>query len=180
MSSAVIGEAQYHEEQEKIATESGIKQYIRNKEEELQLGKEKAARFSTGKIRHDLIPPWILDEVAKVYTYGTKKYDANNWWKGLTWSENVIGPLKRHLNKWLRGEVLDDESNCHHLAMTIWQCICLMEYERNKLGVDDRIPYSLDMMDPKEQNRRIKLWKKLAKVGKNKEYNGLKKSRTKS
>ena len=64
--------------------------------------------------------------------------------------------------------------------MTIWQCICLMEYERNGLGVDDRVPYSLDMMDPKEKNRREKIWKRLAKLNRLKEFNGLKKSRTKS
>jgi len=102
----------------------------------------------------------VIDEVAKVYTYGTIKYDANNWWKGLDWSENVIGPLKRHLGKWLRGEKLDDESNCHHLAMVIWQCIALMCYERYGLGIDDRVPYDLDMMDPDEQKRRIELWLK--------------------
>jgi hypothetical protein len=147
--------------------------YQRSEEEENQLGKEKAARFSKGKIRHDLIPRWPIDELAKVYTYGTKKYDDNNWWKGMNWSENVIGPMKRHLQKWERGELIDDESGCHHLAMVMWQCICLMEYERNKLGVDDRVPFDLDMMDKEEQQKRIKKWLELARQGKSEDYNGL-------
>ena len=145
-----------------------INDYRKSREEEEQLGKEKAARFSKGKVRHDLIPTQCLEELAKVYTYGTTKYDANNWWKGLNWSENVIGPMKRHMEKWLRGEVLDDESNCHHLAMVAWQCFCLMEYERNKLGVDDRVPYNLDMMDEEERQKRIKKWKEDPE-----NYNGL-------
>lgn len=152
---------------------NGIKEYKRSEEEEAQLGKPNAARYTKGKIRHDLIPNWVLDEVAKVYTYGTIKYDDNNWWKGMPWSQNVIGPLKRHLEKWLRGEVLDDESNCHHLAMVIWQCICLMCYEKYRLGSDDRVPYDLDRMNPQEQQARIMLWKKLANEGKLGEYNGL-------
>jgi hypothetical protein len=145
-----------------------LKGYQRTKEESSQLGKEKAARFSKGKVRHDLIPSWVMEEVAKVYTYGTIKYDDNNWWKGLDWSENVIGPLKRHLNKWLRGEKLDNESNCHHLAMVIWQCIALMCYEKYKIGVDDRIPYDLDLMDEEELWERIKKWKENPE-----KYNGL-------
>lgn len=150
-----------------------IKPYIRNDDEEKQMGKETAARFSEGKNRLDLIPPWVIDEIAKVYTYGTIKYDDDNWRKGLNWKKNVIGPLQRHLNKWLRGEKIDEESNCHHLAMVIWQCCALMVYEKYSIGVDDRSPYDLDMMDEEEQKRRIELWKKLAGEGKHSEYNGL-------
>ena len=151
---------------------SEIKDYKRSEEEEKQLGKRNAARFSEGKNRHDLIPEWFIDELAKVYTYGCIKYDDDNWRKGLEWKKNVIGPLKRHLNKWLRGEMIDDESNCHHLAMVVWQCIALMMYEKYKVGVDDRNPYDLDMMDNDEQMRRIKMWVDLAVEDKIKEYNG--------
>jgi len=151
--------------------ESGIKAYNRSIEEEAQMGKETAARFSEGKIRHDLIPPWVLDEVAKVYTYGTIKYDDDNWRKGMGWKKNVIGPLLRHLWKWLRGEKIDEESNCYHLAMVIWQCAALMVYEKYSLGADDRSPYDLDMIGEDEQKRRIKLWKQCNLE--EKPYNGL-------
>jgi len=148
---------------------SEIKDYKRTEEEEAQLGQKTAARFSEGKIRHDLIPPWCMDELAKVYTYGTKKYDDDNWWKGLKWKKLVIGPMKRHMEKWIRGERIDDESNCHHLAMVMWQCCCLMEYERHGIGVDDRVPYTLDMMPDKEEvARRIKRW-----IEDPENYNGL-------
>lgn len=150
-----------------------LKEYTKSEEEKEQMGKEVAARFSKGKNRHDLIPPWIIEELAKVYTYGAQKYEDDNWRKGLAWRENVIGPLRRHLNKWLRGEKLDDESNCHHLAMVIWQCAALMIYEKYSIGQDDRSPYDLDMIGDDEQKRRIKLWKKLVKENNTKKYNGL-------
>ena len=150
-----------------------IKDYERSKEEESQMGQKVAARFSEGKVRHDLIPPWVIEEVAKVYTYGTNKYDDDNWRKGLAWKKNVIGPLQRHLNKWLRGELLDDESNCHHLAMVIWQCMALMIYEKYSLGQDDRCPYDLDMVGEEEQKRRISKWLEFAHQDKIDEYNGL-------
>jgi len=150
-----------------------VKEYMRSPEEEAQMGKEGAARFNTGKIRFDLIPPWCLEELAKVYTYGTIKYDDDNWWKGLKWRKEVFGCITRHIYKWLRGEKYDDESGCHHLAHAAWNCFALMEYEKNGIGIDDRVPYILDLMDEQERNRRILKWKGLVREGKEKEYNGL-------
>lgn len=150
-----------------------MKTYKRSEKEEEQMGKETAARFSKGKIRHDLIPPWPLEELAKVYTYGSQKYDSDNWRKGLRWRKDVIGPLKRHLEKWICGEKLDDESNCFHLAMVLWNVCALMEYERCSIGIDDRNPYDLSLMSEEERSRRISKWKELASQGKTDEYNGL-------
>jgi hypothetical protein len=144
-----------------------VNKYERSEEESSQLGQDTAARFDEGKNRHDLLPPWALDQIALVYTYGTIKYDDDNWWKGMQWKK-IIGPLLRHVWKWVRGETLDDESGLHHLAHAAWQCFCLMEYERNKIGIDNRVPYTLDMMDEKERERRIELWKKDTE-----NYNGL-------
>lgn len=150
-----------------------IKNYIRSQEEESQTGKETAARFSEGKIRHDLIPQSPIDELAKVYTYGVRKYGPDNWRKGLKWRKDVIGPLLRHLWKWIRGERIDEESGCHHLAMVIWNIFTLMEYERCSIGIDDRNPYDLSLMDENERNKRISKWKELATSGQFEKYNGL-------
>jgi len=150
----------------------GIKKYNRSENEESQLGQPEAARFDEGKNRIDLVAPWPLDQIAQVYTYGTQKYDDDNWWKGMPWKK-VIGPLLRHVFKWLRGEKWDDESGLHHLAHAAWQCFCLMEYERNKIGKDDRVPYTLDLMKKEKRENRIVVWKKLANQNKLKDYNGL-------
>lgn len=153
----------------------GIKEYKRTPEEEAQLGKETAARFSQGKVRYDLIPAFPIDELAKVYTYGSKKYDDDNWRKGLRWRKDVVGPIFRHLWKWLRGEILDEESGCTHLSMVLWNICALMEYERCSVGIDDRNPYDLELMDSIEQERRILLWKYYSSQDKLQEYNGLNK-----
>lgn len=154
-----------------IPPEQDIKEYKRNEVEEAQMGQQTAGRFSAGKVRHDLIAPWALNEVAKVYTYGTQKYDDDNWWKGLKWKRDVFGCILRHVWKWFRGEKYDDESGAHHLAHAAWNCFALMSYERHNIGVDDRIPYELDLMDPVERDRRIELWLKCVKDGT--QYNGL-------
>lgn len=149
-----------------------MKEYKRSEKEENQLGKAEAARFDEGKNRLDLMPSWPLDQIAQVYTYGTVKYDDNNWWKGMPWKK-IIGPLLRHIYKWLRGEKYDDESGLHHLAHAAWQCLALMEYERNGIGKDDRVPYTLDLMDEEQRRHRILIWRNLADKNKLQDYNGL-------
>ena len=150
-----------------------MKHYNRSKEEEAQMGKTTAARFGEGKIRYDLFAPWALEQIARVYTYGTQKYDDDNWWKGLKWKKDVFGCILRHIWKWFRGEQNDGESGLHHLAHAAWNCMTLMEYERNKIGVDDRVPYVLDLIDEDERNRRIKMWLEHAEKDTISEYNGL-------
>jgi len=149
-----------------------IRRYERSDEEESILGKSEAARFDDGKNRFDLLPPWSIDQIAQVYTYGTIKYDDDNWRKGMPWRK-VIGPLLRHLFKWLRGERWDNESGLHHLSHCAWQCMALMEYERCNIGKDNRNPYDLDLMDEEQRNKRITKWKELANQNKLENYNGL-------
>jgi len=150
-----------------------IKKYERSTEEQTQMGQETAGRFSAGKTRFDLVAPWAMDQIAQVYTYGTIKYDDDNWWKGLKWKKDVLGCIFRHVWKWVRGEKWDDESGLHHLAHAAWNCMALIEYERCGIGIDDRVPYTLDLMDETERARRITIWKKLSTEDKMDEYNGL-------
>jgi len=96
-------------------------------------------KFDQGKNRYDLIPGYALNELAKIYTYGTKKYDDNNWRKGMKWGR-IFGAMMRHAWAFWRGESLDPESGLHHLAHAAWQCFTLIEYEKTKPELDDRFP----------------------------------------
>ena len=158
---------------EKKWKETEMKSYERNEKEENQMGQKSAGRFSEGKTRYDLVAPWAMEQIAKVYTYGTIKYDDDNWWKGLSWKKNAIACIFRHVWAWIRGEVNDPESGLHHLAHASWNCMTLMEYEKNKIGVDDRIPYGLDLMDNEEKWQRINRWVELAHEDRLDDYNGL-------
>ena len=156
-----------------LPPENPMSIYDRDEEEQKQMGQKTAGRFSGMKVRHDLIAPWALNELARVYTYGTQKYDDDNWWKGLRWKRDTFACILRHVWKWFRGEKFDDESGLHHLAHAAWNCFALMSYERHGIGIDDRIPYELDLMDPNERRRRIIMWRRLADAGRDQEYNGL-------
>ena len=89
------------------------------------------------KLRYDLIPVFPLEKVAEVYTIGAKKYDDNNWRKGMCWGR-VFAAMLRHTFAWWRGEKLDPQDGQHHLASVAWCALTLMEYEQFHLGEDDR------------------------------------------
>lgn len=89
------------------------------------------------KTKFHLIPDYPLEELAKLYTEGAKKYEDWNWKKGMKWSR-VFSALLRHLYAWRRGIRYDDETSREHLSAVMWACCTLMEYERLGLGEDDR------------------------------------------
>jgi len=95
-------------------------------------------RFDAGKNRVDLLPPDALMELGKVYAYGATKYASRNWERGMPWSK-VIGPLLRHLFKWMMGQKIDEESGQLHSAMIAWNAIALLTYELRGIGHDDRL-----------------------------------------
>ena len=99
---------------------------------------EEGVKYDYGKTRFDLIPGDSLEKLAEVYTYGTKKYDDNNWRKGMSWSR-CFGAMMRHVWAFWRGESYDRESGCHHLAMGAWYCFTLMNYEKTHPEKDDRV-----------------------------------------
>lgn len=123
-----------------------MKEYKRTSEEEKIMKDEggSGVKFDQGKIRYDLIAPKPLDELARVYTYGTIKYNDNNWRGGFKWGR-VFGAIMRHCWAWMRGETYDEESGLHHLAHAAWNCFTLMDLEWNKRGEDDRHPDATDL-----------------------------------
>jgi uncharacterized HAD superfamily protein len=98
---------------------------------------DKGLRFDEGKIRHDLLPAFAINELSKVLTFGAKKYAPNNWRKGMDWSK-IIGPLKRHLNAIERGEDYDPETGLLHAAHVMCNAAFLTEYYKIFPQGDDR------------------------------------------
>jgi hypothetical protein len=95
-----------------------------------QKGKLKeGVKYDDGKIRWDLIPLFPLYELAFVYTIGAKKYEDENWRKGMGYKK-MVRAIMNHLTKWLAGHERDAEDGQHHLASVAWSAFSLMEYER--------------------------------------------------
>lgn len=94
-------------------------------------------KYDENKERYDLIPPYSLNEIAKVFTYGSKKYADRNWELGMKWGR-IFGAVMRHTWAFWRGEELDKESGLPHLAHAAWGLLILLEYSRLKRDFDDR------------------------------------------
>ena len=104
--------------------------------------KGSGARFNGGKADLSLIPLATLEDEARVWMYGTKKYAAWNWAKGMPWSVPYACAM-RHLAAWQRGEELDPESGQPHLAHAMCNLRMLTLYSKTYREGDDRPPKEL-------------------------------------
>ena len=94
-------------------------------------------KFDSNKLRYELLPPELLEEVARVLTFGAHKYSARNWELGMAWSR-PFGALMRHMWAWWRGEEKDPETGYSHLAHAACCIAFLVAYEARNTGTDDR------------------------------------------
>jgi hypothetical protein len=98
---------------------------------------ETALRYNSGKLRYDLLEPYALQELVKVFTKGSEKYEDHNWQKGMKWSA-MLASLKRHLAAFEMGEDRDAESNINHMAHVAWNAMGLVTYSKTHPEFDDR------------------------------------------
>lgn len=94
-------------------------------------------KFDEGKIMVDLLPSEALLEVAKVMTFGAKKYGKHNWRKGIEWSR-VYAAAQRHMMQWNSGETYDEETGLSHLAHACVNLLFLLYYAEHFEELDDR------------------------------------------
>lgn len=92
---------------------------------------KEGAKFDDGKPRMDLLPSDPLKEVAKVLTFGAKKYAAHNWRKGINYSRVYAG-IQRHLSSWNDNVTFDEDTKLNHLAHAACGIMFLLEYELKK------------------------------------------------
>jgi hypothetical protein len=95
------------------------------------------ARYNTDKPDLSLIPLSTLEDEARVWMYGAKKYAAFNWMKGMPWSVPLACAL-RHLAAFQKGEDIDPESGQTHLAHAMCNLRMLTLYAQTYPEGDDR------------------------------------------
>jgi hypothetical protein len=88
-------------------------------------------KYDNNKPEYGLIPPYALEEVAKVLTFGAQKYDRDNWKKLDNLERRYFDAAQRHMWAIKRGEKNDPESSLHHAAHAIACMMFLLEYNIN-------------------------------------------------
>lgn len=98
-------------------------------------------RFDQGKTRFDLLEPYAVEQLAKVFTAGARKYADNNWLEHpMAWSR-IIASLYRHLNTFQQGEDYDKETGLPHAAHVAWNAMALVSYFKHCPEKDDRFKH---------------------------------------
>lgn len=77
------------------------------------------------KTRWELMPLDCLEDIARVYTEGAKKYGENTWQYLDNGYERYKGALLRHLYR-AENETFDEDTGCRHLAQVAWNAIALL------------------------------------------------------
>jgi hypothetical protein len=108
------------------------------RQKDAETGGEKAAKAES----FALLPAEPLEDIARVYAYGAKKYSEHNWRKGYPWSWS-FSALMRHLWAFWRGEDLDAESGLPHLSHAGFHVLTLLWFRRYRPAKDDR--YKLEV-----------------------------------
>jgi uncharacterized HAD superfamily protein len=107
---------------------------------------DEGLRYNESKIRHDLLEPYAINELAKVFTVGAEKYAPGNWEKGMNWT-TVLASLKRHINAFEQGEDYDKGlspeleekyGKMYHMAHAAWNALALVSYYKIAPTFDDR------------------------------------------
>lgn len=89
----------------------------------------KGQKHDSEKPRYDLLPPIAIDEMAKVMTFGAKKYEPDNWRHVDNAVERYRAALLRHSFAMLRGEKLDPETGLPHAAHAMCCAAFLVELD---------------------------------------------------
>jgi len=98
---------------------------------------EEFMKFDSAKLRYELIPPSTTFALARVLTYGARKYKPNNWKKGK--AERYVGAAMRHLEAWRNGEKLDEESGLPHLEHLLTNVAFLVELDEHAKSTLDAL-----------------------------------------
>jgi hypothetical protein len=107
-----------------VQTERMVKEVMEGQKISESFKEDKGKKLDGDKPRMDLIPMDALLEVAKVLSFGSRKYGDRNWEKGIH-RDRMRGAQLRHDAATMMGESLDPESGLLHVAHKA--CGALME-----------------------------------------------------
>lgn len=88
--------------------------------------------FKDDKLRWDLLPLEEIEDIVKVYHQGAKKYADNSWQNLENGYQRYKAAMFRHLIEYEKGNEIDEETGCRHLAQVAWNAIAMLYFSKNK------------------------------------------------
>lgn len=99
---------------------------------------EGGRKDDSGKSLMHLIPPHAEMALARVLTFGARKYAPENWRKVENPEQRYMAAAMRHMNAHRAGEVRDGESGELHLSHALTCLAFLVEIEELRDGEEKR------------------------------------------
>lgn len=87
------------------------------------------------KLRWDLLPMEEIEDIVRVYHAGAKKYGPNTWQNLDNGFERYRAAAARHMMEYIKGERIDSDTGCFHLAQCAWNCIAMLWYDKHGKGL---------------------------------------------
>lgn len=84
--------------------------------------------FKDKKLRWDLLPLKEIEEIVRVYTAGAEKYGANRWQNLPDGYNRYKAAFFRHLVEFEKGNEIDEETGCLHLAQCCWNALAMLHF----------------------------------------------------
>ena len=100
------------------------------------MAEDQGLRFNEGKPQWRLLPQSSLVPMIRVLEFGAKKYSPDNWKKGLS-TVACMESMKRHWDKLMEGEALDEESGIHHIGHIMCNAMFISWLMENKPEFND-------------------------------------------
>lgn len=88
--------------------------------------------FKDDKLRWDLLPLEEIEDIVKVYHQGAKKYADNSWQNLDNGYQRYKAAMFRHLIEYEKGNDIDEETGCRHLAQVAWNAIAMLYFSKHK------------------------------------------------
>ena len=85
-------------------------------------------KFDSGKVGLSLNPMVALEQMARAFMLGEKKYGRYNYTAGMD-ASRLVGACLRHVHQWNDGEDNDPESNASHLGHAL-ACLAMLLHQQ--------------------------------------------------
>lgn len=90
------------------------------------------------RIKLAFIPPAATAHCAHAMMDGAAKYNAYNWREKKIALMEYASAAKRHIDDWVDGEDVAEDSLCHHLGHAMACCAIMLDAIENSVAIDDR------------------------------------------
>lgn len=84
------------------------------------------------KLRWELLPLEDVEDIVRVYTAGAKKYGPDQWQNLPDGIRRYKAALLRHLVEFDKGNEIDEETGCRHLAAVAWNAIAMLHISKQQ------------------------------------------------